>query len=219
VRVDDGIEGLVHISELAERHVELPEQVVTVGPTSSSRSSTSTSSVAASRCRSSRPTTGAGQVEFDPTLYGMAAEYDEQGNYKYPEGFDPETNEWLEGFEAAREVGEAVRRGPRPLGGPQGAGRGGCQGRRRGCGRGRRRPVVLLLLRRRGRSGHGHARVRRGPGRVAREAHRQLSDAAYRRGMPPAPVHDTTCRTTTAPSTTGAWTCSGPAPTPRCGPG
>ena len=31
VRVDDGIEGLVHISELAERHVELPEQVVTVG--------------------------------------------------------------------------------------------------------------------------------------------------------------------------------------------
>src|SRR5919112_1646706 len=28
VRVDDGIEGLVHISELAERHVELPEQVV-----------------------------------------------------------------------------------------------------------------------------------------------------------------------------------------------
>ena len=31
VRVEDGIEGLVHISELAERHVELPEQVVTVG--------------------------------------------------------------------------------------------------------------------------------------------------------------------------------------------
>src|SRR5690606_31188661 len=31
VRVEDGIEGLVHISELAERHVELPEQVVQVG--------------------------------------------------------------------------------------------------------------------------------------------------------------------------------------------
>ena len=30
VRVDEGIEGLVHISELAERHVEIPEQVVTV---------------------------------------------------------------------------------------------------------------------------------------------------------------------------------------------
>ena len=30
VRVEDGIEGLVHISELAERHVEIPEQVVQV---------------------------------------------------------------------------------------------------------------------------------------------------------------------------------------------
>jgi small subunit ribosomal protein S1 len=49
VRVEDGIEGLVHISELAERHVELPEQVVSVGDDASSRSSTSTSSVAASR--------------------------------------------------------------------------------------------------------------------------------------------------------------------------
>ena len=28
VRVDEGIEGLVHISELAERHVEVPDQVV-----------------------------------------------------------------------------------------------------------------------------------------------------------------------------------------------
>ncbi len=31
VKVDDGIEGLVHISELAEAHVELPEQVLKVG--------------------------------------------------------------------------------------------------------------------------------------------------------------------------------------------
>jgi small subunit ribosomal protein S1 len=31
VRVDDGIEGLVHISELAERHVDIPELVVSVG--------------------------------------------------------------------------------------------------------------------------------------------------------------------------------------------
>ena len=45
--------------------------------------------------------------DFDPSLYGMAAEYDENGNYKYPEGFDPETNEWLEGFDAQREAWEA----------------------------------------------------------------------------------------------------------------
>ncbi|MEV6184260.1 30S ribosomal protein S1, partial [Streptomyces sp. NPDC052015] len=43
---------------------------------------------------------------FDPTLYGMAASYDDQGNYIYPEGFDPETNDWLEGFESQREVWE-----------------------------------------------------------------------------------------------------------------
>ena len=36
----------------------------------------------------------------------MAAQYDEQGNYIYPEGFDPETNEWLEGFETQREAWE-----------------------------------------------------------------------------------------------------------------
>jgi small subunit ribosomal protein S1 len=39
-------------------------------------------------------------------MYGMAAEYDEQGNYKYPEGFDPETNDWLEGYEKQREEWE-----------------------------------------------------------------------------------------------------------------
>jgi small subunit ribosomal protein S1 len=50
--------------------------------------------------------TAAQVVEFDPTLYGMSAEYDDQGNYKYPEGFDQETNEWLEGYDAQREVWE-----------------------------------------------------------------------------------------------------------------
>ena len=32
IRVSDGIEGLVHISELSGAHVEIPEQVVQVGP-------------------------------------------------------------------------------------------------------------------------------------------------------------------------------------------
>jgi small subunit ribosomal protein S1 len=45
-------------------------------------------------------------TEFDPTRYGMAAEYDDQGNYIYPEGFDVETGEWKEGFEAQREAWE-----------------------------------------------------------------------------------------------------------------
>jgi small subunit ribosomal protein S1 len=44
--------------------------------------------------------------DFDPTLYGMPASYDEAGNYEYPEGFDAETGEWLEGFDAQREEWE-----------------------------------------------------------------------------------------------------------------
>jgi small subunit ribosomal protein S1 len=36
----------------------------------------------------------------------MPAEYDEQGNYKYPEGFDSETGDWLEGFDEQRETWE-----------------------------------------------------------------------------------------------------------------
>jgi len=44
--------------------------------------------------------------DFDPTLYGMPAQYDEQGNYVYPEGFDSETGEWLEGYETQREEWE-----------------------------------------------------------------------------------------------------------------
>jgi small subunit ribosomal protein S1 len=107
VRVDDGIEGLVHISELAERHVELPEQVVNVGDDIFVK----VIDIDLERRRISLSLKQANDesgavAEFDPTLYGMAAEYDEQGNYKYPEGFDPETNEWLEGHEEQREKWE-----------------------------------------------------------------------------------------------------------------
>jgi small subunit ribosomal protein S1 len=35
-------------------------------------------------------------------LYGMSADYDDKGQYRYPEGFDPATSEWREGFEEAR---------------------------------------------------------------------------------------------------------------------
>jgi small subunit ribosomal protein S1 len=45
-------------------------------------------------------------AEFDPSKYGMADSYDEQGNYIFPEGFDSETQEWLEGFDKQREEWE-----------------------------------------------------------------------------------------------------------------
>ncbi|HET8615634.1 MAG TPA: 30S ribosomal protein S1, partial [Actinomycetales bacterium] len=107
VRVEEGIEGLVHISELAERHVEVPEQVVQVGDSIFVK----VIDIDLERRRISLSLKQAndaavGSSEFDPTLYGMAAEYDEAGQYKYPEGFDPETNEWLEGFETQREAWE-----------------------------------------------------------------------------------------------------------------
>ncbi|MFI6497664.1 30S ribosomal protein S1 [Nonomuraea typhae] len=107
VRVEEGIEGLVHISELAERHVEIPEQVVQVGD----EIFVKIIDIDLDRRRISlslkQANEGVGtEVEFDPTLYGMAATYDDQGNYIYPEGFDPETGEWLEGFDRQREEWE-----------------------------------------------------------------------------------------------------------------
>ncbi|MDE3720339.1 MULTISPECIES: 30S ribosomal protein S1 [Nocardiopsis] len=108
VRVEEGIEGLVHISELAERHVEVPEQVVQVGTEifvkiidiDLDRRRISLS------LKQANESVSPDQVDFDPTLYGMAAEYDEQGNYKYPEGFDADSGEWLDGYESQRDEWE-----------------------------------------------------------------------------------------------------------------
>src|SRR5215207_9342872 len=107
VRVDEGIEGLVHISELAERHVEIPEQVVQVGQ----EILVKVIDIDLDRRRISLSLKQANEgmtvdTEFDPTRYGMAAEYDDQGNYIYPEGFDVDSGEWKEGFESQRETWE-----------------------------------------------------------------------------------------------------------------
>ncbi len=110
VRVDEGIEGLVHISELAERHVEIPEQVVQVGD----EIFVKVIDIDLERRRISLSLKQANEgtiaeavgEHFDPTQYGMSAEYDESGNYVYPEGFDPETNDWLPGYDKQREEWE-----------------------------------------------------------------------------------------------------------------
>jgi small subunit ribosomal protein S1 len=105
VRVEEGIEGLVHISELAERHVEVPDQVVTVGDDAMVK----VIDIDLERRRISLSLKQANEdysSEFDPSKYGMADSYDDQGNYIFPEGFDPETNEWLEGFDKQREEWE-----------------------------------------------------------------------------------------------------------------
>ena len=109
ISVDDGIEGLVHISELANRHVENPETVVKPGEevfvkvidVDLDRRRISLS------LKQANDSVDPNSEDFDPALYGMPAEYDENGNYKYPEGFDPETNEWIEGYEKQREEWES----------------------------------------------------------------------------------------------------------------
>ncbi len=108
VRVEEGIEGLVHVSELAERHVEIPEQVVAVNDDvmvkiididlESRRISLS--------LKQANEGVDIGADDFDPSLYGMTASYDDEGNYIYPEGFDPETNEWKEGYEEQQRAWE-----------------------------------------------------------------------------------------------------------------
>jgi small subunit ribosomal protein S1 len=107
VRVQDGIEGLVHISELAERHVEIPEQVVNVGDDLMVK----VIDIDLERRRISLSLKQANEgalteESFDPAQYGMEAQYDDKGNYIYPEGFDPETQEWLPGYDSQREEWE-----------------------------------------------------------------------------------------------------------------
>ncbi len=109
VRVDEGIEGLVHISELAERHIELPEQIVQVGDELFVKVididlERRRISLSLKQANDSADTQAS--EEFDPYLYGMAPAFDEAGKYTGPEGFDPETGEWKAGFEDQRAAWE-----------------------------------------------------------------------------------------------------------------
>jgi small subunit ribosomal protein S1 len=111
VRVAEGIEGLVHISELAERHVEIPEQVVNVGDEIYVKVidiDLERRRISLSLKQANEGTVGEAVADhFDPTQYGMPAQYDEAGNYIYPEGFDSETNEWKPGYETQQAEWEA----------------------------------------------------------------------------------------------------------------
>jgi small subunit ribosomal protein S1 len=111
VRVAEGIEGLVHISELAERHVEIPEQVVNVGDEIYVKVidiDLERRRISLSLKQANEGTVGEAVADhFDPTQYGMPAQYDDAGNYIYPEGFDSETNEWKPGYETQQAEWEA----------------------------------------------------------------------------------------------------------------
>ncbi|CAB4567169.1 unannotated protein [freshwater metagenome] len=108
IKVFEGIEGLVHISELAERHVEIPEQVVQVGD----KLFVKIIDIDLERRRISLSLKQANEGQeveveaFDPAQYGMPARYDAAGNFIYPEGFDSDTQEWKPGYESQREEWE-----------------------------------------------------------------------------------------------------------------
>ena len=105
VRVDEGIEGLVHISELAERHIELPEQIVQVNDDIFVKVidiDLERRRISLSLKQANDSSDAQAVEEFDPYLYGMAPAFDEAGGYIGPEGFDPETGEWKAGFEDQR---------------------------------------------------------------------------------------------------------------------
>ena len=109
VRVADGIEGLVHISELSAKHVEHADQVVSVNQDVFVK----LIDIDLERRRISLSLKQAldevdpSGTDFNPVLYGMSADYDENGQYRYPEGFDPATSEWKSGYDEARTKWEA----------------------------------------------------------------------------------------------------------------
>src|SRR5699024_8908499 len=91
------------------RHIDLPEQVVGVEETIYVKVidiDLDRRRISLSLKQANEGVDPEAEEFLDPALYGMLQEYDEDGNYKYPEGFDPETNEWLEGFETQREEWE-----------------------------------------------------------------------------------------------------------------
>ena len=63
----DGIDGLIHISELSWGHVNHPSEVLNIGDTVRSRCSTSTATASASRWASSRPRRTRGSASCAPT--------------------------------------------------------------------------------------------------------------------------------------------------------
>jgi len=109
VTLDDGTEGLLHISQLARNRVEQPSDVVTAGQDvivklldiDPDKRKISLSLKEANR------DIDPDSEDFDSSLYGLN-EYDENGEYQYPAGFDPETQEWIPGFEVERDAWESA---------------------------------------------------------------------------------------------------------------
>ncbi len=147
VRVDEGIEGLVHISELAERHVELPEQVVQVGDEIMVKVidiDLERRRISLSLKQANESSHDVEATEFDPTQYGMEAHYDDRGQLHLPRGLRLGDRRMAAGLRGpAARVGAAVRGSSPALRAAHEPAA--CRPGRRG--RGQRAVVVLLGVR------------------------------------------------------------------------
>lgn len=101
VHLAGGARGLIHISELADGFSKGVGDVVRTGDTVfvTVLGRTEKGALALSLRRAN---TSVLSGAFDPVTYGMPADYDEEGQYVFPQGFDAGANEWLPGFEAQR---------------------------------------------------------------------------------------------------------------------
>ncbi|MDR3152506.1 MAG: 30S ribosomal protein S1 [Bifidobacteriaceae bacterium] len=109
VKLSEGVEGLVHISELSESHIDIPDAVISLGEHIYAKIidiNLENRRISLSLKQANAGVNPDGE-DFDPALYGMKAEYDKDGNYKFPEGFDAQANEWKPGYEEQRAVWEA----------------------------------------------------------------------------------------------------------------
>ena len=178
VRVEEGIEGLVHISELADRHVEIPEQVVQVGDEifvkiididlDRRRISLSLKQANEGRRRGVRR-----GLRPDPVRH--AGRLRRAGELPLPGGLRPRVWRVAGGLrQPARGVGAAVCRGPRAVRGAPAAGRRGAQqGRRRRRGGWRAAARPGTTARPAPTPSGRHAGLGRGAGRAARQAVRR----------------------------------------------
>ena len=186
VRVDEGIEGLVHISELAERHVEIPEQVVQVGDEIFVKVidiDLERRRISLSLKQANEGAIGeavASDVRPDALRHGRRPTT-RRATTSTPRASTRRPTSGCPGYEEQREAEweRQYAEAQHALRGAQEAGRRGAEGRGRGRRRGRQR-VVVLLRGPRGRRGRGHQRrrhprLRRGARRAAREAHRRLT--------------------------------------------
>ncbi|GAA1234510.1 hypothetical protein GCM10009665_25890 [Kitasatospora nipponensis] len=114
VRVAEGIEGLVHLTELAPHEVAAAEEVVQVGDevhvlllgVDLERRRISVSIRQADELFGPNPA----DAEFHPARYGLSDEHDDTGAYVHPAGYDPQREAWERRYAEAESRFEAHRR-------------------------------------------------------------------------------------------------------------